>query len=218
MFDFNSREREISELEIKKVGDDRFITAHYYVQADYPLIDVAKKVASHQSTAAAVYGRKSLLERCSAKVSQVEYRKGNKEGLISLSFPVELFGEKVYSGDIMHIVSGAVQNDESQHRVFYLIDVEIPEEILRTFPGPRFGTGLFEQESGFVVGTIIKPCSGIDLKDYEKIVRNLVARPQLKFIKEDENLFPSFRHCPLEKRVKIAARVIEQSGREVLFA
>lgn len=218
MFDFNSREREISELEIKQVGDDRFITAHYYVRADYPLEQVAKKVASHQSTAAAVYGRESLLERCSAKVSQVEYRKGDKEGLISLSFPVELFGEKVYAGDILHIVSGAVQNDESQHRIFYLIDVEIPEGILRTFPGPRFGAGLFERASGFMVGTIIKPCSGIDLGDYERIVKNLLAVPQLRFIKEDENLFPSFPHCPLEKRVKIAAQAIEQSGRNVLFA
>ncbi len=218
MFDFNSLEREISELEIKRVGDDRFITAHYYVQADYPLIDVAKKVASHQSTAAAVYGRGSLLERCSAKVSQVEYRKGDKEGLISLSFPVELFGEKVYAGDILHIVSGAVQNDESQHRVFYLIDVEIPEEILRTFPGPRWGTGLFAKENDFAVGTIIKPCSGIDLDDYDRIVQNLVAVPELRFIKEDENLFPLFRHCPLKERVKIAARAIEQSERVVLFA
>jgi len=218
MFDFNSREREISELEIKRVGDDRFITAHYYVQADYPLEQVAKKVASHQSTASAVYGRGNLLERCSAKVSQVECRKGDKEGLISLSFPVELFGERVYAGDILHIVSGAVQNDESQHRVFYLIDVEIPEEILRTFPGPRFGTGLFAKEGGFAIGTIIKPCSGIDRVDYKRIVENLIAVPQLRFIKEDENLFPLFRHCPLKERVKIAAQVIEQSGREVLFA
>lgn len=46
MFDFNSREREISELEIKRVGDDRFITAYYYVQADYSLEGVLTREES----------------------------------------------------------------------------------------------------------------------------------------------------------------------------
>lgn len=57
MFDFNSREREISELEIKQVGDDRFITAHYYVQADYSLEEVLTREESGLATTVCVRAR-----------------------------------------------------------------------------------------------------------------------------------------------------------------
>lgn len=215
---FAELEQEIAARPLTRLDDERFITAHYYVEADYDIAEAAKKVASHQSTAAGVFAEDTLVNRCSARVDSVEYLEGKMVGLIALSFPLELFGSLIYSGDILHIVSGAVQHDEAQHKVFYLRDIEIPASVLESLPGPRYGPALFGELPGPRIGTIIKPCSGIDEHDYERIVSRLVEFEDLQFIKEDENLFPTFMHCPLEKRVKTAARVIERSGREVVFA
>ncbi len=215
---FDELEQIIAHYPQIAVKDERFITAHYYVEATYDVAKAAAKVASHQSTAASVWGEKTLLDRCSAKVSNVQYIDSKTKGLVAVSFPVEMFGQPVYSGDILHIVSGAVQHDESEHRIFYLRELEIPSAVLKTFPGPRFGTNLFVGAELPVIGTIIKPCSGINLNDYEKIFNDLVGFEDLQFIKEDENLFPHFRHCPLAERLKIASRIIERSGRKILFA
>lgn len=211
-------EQELSQYTVPKTNDDRFITAHYYIEAVSDIQKVAEKVASHQSTAAGVFAEDTLVNRCSAKVSYVTYLEGEvTKGFAGISFPVELFGEIITSSDILHIVSGAVQNDESHHKVFYLIDLEIPEKVLSSFPGPTFGTELFTT-SDLKIGTIIKPCSGLDAAEYERIVRQLVQYEELFFIKEDENFFPGFVHCPLSKRAEIAARVIKESGRNILFA
>lgn len=215
---FDELEKTIAQYPLTRINDERFITAHYYVEATYDVAKAAGKVASHQSTAASVWGEKNLLDRCSAKVSDVAYLENTNKGLVAISFPLEMFGEPIYSGDILHIVSGAVQHDESEHRIFYLRDLEIPQAVINTFPGPRYGTTLFSEGRLPVIGTIIKPCTGIDLKEYERIVSELVSFEDLQFIKEDENLFPHFKHCSLSERVKIAARIIEKSGRKVIFA
>ncbi len=215
---FDELEQIIANYPQAAVKDERFITAHYYVEATYDIAKAAAKVASHQSTAASVWSEQTLLDRCSAKVSQVQYLDSNTKGLVAISFPVEMFGQPVYSGDILHIVSGAVQHDESEHRMFYLRDLELPESIVSQFPGPRYGAALLDSIAKPVIGTIIKPCTGIDLDDYQRIVSKLVSFDELKFIKEDENLFPHFIHCPLSARVKIAAKVIKQSGRQLIFA
>lgn len=218
MINFDQLESAIADQPIKRIGDDKFITAHYYVVAAYDIREAAERVAYYQSTAASIYHDDTLLGRCSGKVSGVEYVRGKNEGLISVSFPVEMFGDKIYSGDILHIVSGAVQNDEAKHRVFYLRDVEIPPAILATFPGPRYGSSLLAKSQDPVVGTIIKPCSGLTLGEYEAILNDLVSHDAISFIKEDENLMPGFRHCPLPQRVQIAAKVIARAGRRIIYA
>lgn len=218
MASFDSVEEKLAAFTPSYRQDERFITAHYYVEAESDLKQVAEKVASHQSTAAGIFAEDTLVNRCSAIVSNIVYHDATrKKGLVSLAFPHELFGKTVTSSDILHIVSGAVQNDEVHHHIFYLLDLEIPASIIATFPGPAFGSDLFRAD-GIKLGTIIKPCSGITILDYERIVRGLVRHEELIFIKEDENLFPEFAHCPLEQRVKVAARLIAETGRDIIFA
>lgn len=218
MASFDKLEEELSQLTLLAVKDERFIVAHYYVKAADDIRKVAEKVASHQSTAAGVFAEDTLVNRCSAMVTHVKYwDQSRTKGYIGIAFPLELFGSNITSSDILHIVSGAVQNDEAHHQVFYLLDVELPPALINTFPGPTHGPSLFT-EKDIKVGTILKPCSGISLGDYERIINDLVQYKELVFIKEDENLFPEFTHCPLEQRVKIAARVIQQTGREIIFA
>lgn len=218
MDNFDELEKDIADRKLTYLNDDRFIVGHYYVRAAHDIEKVGKMVASHQSTAAGEFAEDTLLNRCSAKLMNVEYTAGKNEGIIAIAFPIELFGAQIRSSDILHILSGAVQNDESQHYMFYLIDIEIPQSIIETFPGPRYGTTLFSATDKPRLGTIIKPCSGITLKEYEEIVRSLLAFEELGFIKEDENFFPAFQHCPLVDRVRLAGKLIEESGRSVVFA
>lgn len=218
MYTFDTVEEKLASLHVPHLQDERFITAHYYVEAADNLGKIAAKVASHQSTAAGVFAEDTLLHRCSAMIANVIYHDAtHKKGLISLAFPRELFGATLTSSDILHIVSGAVQNDEARHYIFYLLDIELPNSVIATFPGPAFGPDLFRTNS-IKLGTIIKPCSGITTLEYECIVNNLIEHPELLFIKEDENLFPEFTPCPLDQRIKIAARLIRESGRDIIFA
>lgn len=215
---FDELEQQLANQKVTRVDDNRFITAHYYIEAASDIRPVAAKVASHQSTAAGIFAEDTLVNRCSAKVSYLTYSGAAvTKGLAGISFPRELFGTTVTTSDILHIVSGAVQNDEAHHHVFYLLDVEIPSNVVASFPGPAFGPALFKTDN-VKIGTIIKPCSGITLANYERIVQDLVQYEELAFIKEDENLFPSFGHCPLAQRAERAARIIAASGRDIIFA
>lgn len=217
-YNVDSMEQHMASLSIPSMQSKTFIVGHYYIQAIHDIRDAADHIASHQTTAVGTHHTKTLLGRCTGKVLAVQYGTSTCDGVISIGFPVEMFGSIIRSADILHILSGAVQHDEARHQFIYLHSIDIPTEVVRTFPGPKFGTSLFSSHSGPRIGTIIKPCTGITEKQYRDIVQVLWDVEGLTFIKEDENFFPDFSYCPLKRRLEVVSDIMRRTKRNIIFA
>ena len=70
------------------------------------------------------------------------------------------------SCDILHTVAGAIIFDVYENQDARLVALQIPEKVIRTFPGPAYGpqgvrkrTDLPPDQPAF--GTILKPTAGI---------------------------------------------------------
>jgi len=112
------------------------------------------------------------------------------------------------------------QLDIDVFKVCRVVDVEFPESVKKSFFGPKFGmSGIREltgQKDKPLLGGIVKPKTGISVKQLGYIVKELIDGG-VDFIKEDEILSnPTF--CRLEERVEHIANIISDSGRKVVFA
>src|SRR5205807_8021517 len=96
-----------------------------------------------------------------------------------------------------------------------LIHLNIPDDVLRTFPGPAYGPLGIRRRTGFAAdqpafGTILKPTAGITPDDVERLVEEVAGHPLLMFIKEDEDLYPNLDYSPVAERTRRAVRAIER--------
>src|SRR4029077_2023941 len=96
-----------------------------------------------------------------------------------------------------------------------LISIQIPEDVVRTFPGPAYGPINIRKKTGFALdqpafGTILKPTAGITPADVERLVGEVAGSPLLMFIKEDEDLYPDLDYSPVAERTR---RAVEAIGR-----
>src|SRR5205823_10180691 len=109
-----------------------------------------------------------------------------------------------------------------------LVALQLPEKILRTFPGPAYGPQGIHARTGFApaqpaFGTILKPTAGITPEQVGGLVEEAASCPLFLFIKEDENLYPNLDYSPARGRTRQAAVAIERAkarrdGRGLIFA
>ena len=96
-----------------------------------------------------------------------------------------------------------------------LISLQIPDDVLATFPGPAYGPIGIRKKTGFALdqpafGTILKPTAGITPDDVERLVEEVAGSPLLMFIKEDEDLYPDLDYSPVAERTRRAIAAIER--------
>src|SRR4030042_1283629 len=125
-------------------------------------------------------------------------------------------GDSIYSTDIMHIISGAVQHEFRANNDIKLVDVSMSKEVIDMFPGPRYGpkglremAGLNDDEIMF--GTIVKPCTGITAEETAEIIGAAASNPFFSFVKEDENFHPNAKFAPLSMRTRLCAEAIKKA-------
>lgn len=111
------------------------------------------------------------------------------EGLVKIAYPIELF-EK---GSIPQLLSSVVGNVYGLKEVERLrfVDCEMPEEWVRSFPGPGVGLDGVRRMTGVrdrpFVGTIVKPKLGLDAEAWSEAASR-AWRGGLDIVKDDENL------------------------------
>ncbi|MFN3484678.1 MAG: ribulose-bisphosphate carboxylase large subunit family protein, partial [Planctomycetota bacterium] len=138
-----------------------------------------------------------------------------------LAFPLENMGPSL--PNLLSTVAGNLFELREFSGV-RLVDVDLPEEFAKVYPGPQFGAEGTRRLSGVygrpLLGTIVKPSVGLSPEETGQLVR-ILAEAGLDFIKDDE-LMASPPHSPLEKRVKAVMRVIEEhadrTGKKVMYA
>ena len=132
------------------------------------------------------------------------------------------------SSDVLHTTAAAIIFDVYENQDARLVALQIPDRVIRTFPGPAYGpaglrraAGLAPSEPAF--GTILKPTAGITPAEVEHLVAQVAACPLFFFVKEDEDLYPNLDYSPVRERTRRAMAAIERSrdqrqGRGLLFA
>jgi ribulose-bisphosphate carboxylase large chain len=212
--------------------DDAIVATYFFAFRTQKLADAVAEISYHATSGVKNPPPGSLLDRCSARPAGVDpFDSTGRLGLLHVAFPLEMMlhpDGHLTSCDILHTVAGAIIFDVFENQDSRLIALQIPERVLRTFPGPALGPKGVRRRTGFApdepaFGTILKPTAGITPEDVGRIVAEVSGCPLLAFIKEDEDLYPDLSYSPVAERTRRALDAIHRAqdrrgGKGLLFA
>src|SRR5439155_19427592 len=113
-------------------------------------------------------------------------------------------------------IAGAIIFDVYENQDARLVALQIPDKVIRTFPGPAHGPEGVRRVTNFppeqpAFGTILKPTAGITPAEVGALVEEVAACPLFLFVKEDEDLYPNLDYSPVAERVRRAIAAIEKA-------
>lgn len=219
------------------------VIASYLIETPFPPDKAAEIMAGEQSTGTfiSVPGETEVLKELhSAKVLSVEILDSVTEpslpevliknmdtkpiyhrAIVKISFPLHNFG--VSLPNLMTAIAGNLY-ELREFSGLRLIDLEIPNVFTDKYRGPKFGIDgtrkIVNVYGRPLIGTIIKPSIGLNIRDYSPVIRQL-AEAGLDFIKDDE-LCANPPYAPFEDRVRVVMeeieRVADKTGKKTMYA
>lgn len=191
------------------------LVAKYHVETDLPIKKAAEAIAAEQSTGTwtEVRGADNPL---AARVIRAE---GDQ---VEIGFPIELF-EPGNIPQYLSVIAGNLFGLGALKKV-RLLDVDLPESLLRAHRGPRFGIEdarrLIDAFDRPLVGTIIKPKVGLDPAGTAEVAAAAV-RGGLDLVKDDETLTDQ-SFCPMVPRLEAVMsaldKVEQETGKKAFYA
>lgn len=182
-----------------------------------PFEEIAGGVAAESSvgTWTELSTEKPYMRNKAAKVYRIQ---GND---IEVAYPIELF-EPGNMPNILSSVAGNVFGLEDVKNL-RLNDVVFPEELVRSFKGPKYGIEGVRDVTRIkdrpLLGTIIKPKLGLVARDHAEVAYE-AWRGGCDLVKDDENL-ASQRFNPFEERVvrtlEARDRAEEETGERKVY-
>jgi len=181
------------------------------------LKEAAANIALESSTGTwtQVTNQESYVSKISAKVFSI---KGN---YVKIAYPSALF-EKGNAPNILSSIAGNIFGMKIVKNL-RLEDIKIPDEILNSFSGPRYGISgirkMMKVKQRPLLGTIIKPKLGLKTKDHAKVAfESWYGGCDL--VKDDENLasqkFNVFEER-LARSLEMANKAEEQTGEKKAY-
>jgi 3-oxoisoapionate-4-phosphate decarboxylase len=214
-----------------------FVTVTYLIETPGSPEKLAAKIASDQSTGTFVPlpgETEELKNRVAARVVAVrplpsialpsfptESAGPFNRAEADIAFPLDAIGTDLSA--LMTIVIGGVYAIKGFSGI-RIIDIDLPQEVIKAWPGPQFGvagsrrlTGVYERP---IIGTIIKPALGLRPHETAALVKDVIDA-DVDFIKDDEKLMsPSY--SPLADRLRAVMPLIldreQKTGRKVMYA
>jgi ribulose 1,5-bisphosphate carboxylase large subunit-like protein len=225
-FDFDAREVLLRQLISERLSqnpppiyDDSIIATYYFAFRSQTIDHAVKEISYHATSGIKDPPPGSLLDQCSAKPAGVDaFDTQRRMGLINVAFPLKMMLQPdghLTSCDILHTVASAIIFDFYENIDARLVSLQIPEKVIRTFPGPAYGPYGVRKSTGYsndqpVFGTILKPTAGVTPEEEEKQVEQVAAEPLFMFIKEDEDLYPNLDYSPVRERARRAVSAIRR--------
>jgi ribulose-bisphosphate carboxylase large chain len=206
------------------VDPDKSVIATYYVDAEFSTLKAGEQIAIEESigTWTEVTTANASVKRLAGKVFKSQH--GN-QGIVKIAYPLELFDVDSGIPNFLSIVAGNLFG-LAPLRSVKLLDVDLPRDYVKNFPGPRFGIEGIRKIIGTLedrrphVGTIIKPKVGLDPKQTAEVAYQ-AAIGGVDLIKDDETL-TNQSFCPLEERVSNVIekldKAMEETSRKILYA
>jgi ribulose-bisphosphate carboxylase large chain len=212
--------------------DDQIVATYFFAFRTQTLEQGAQEISYHATSGTRHVPPGSLLEQCTGRAVGVgPFDAGGRIGLLHMAYPLKMLLQAdghLTSTDLLHTVAGAILFDVYENQDARLVALQIPERVLRTFPGPAHGPAGLRARTRFpagepAFGTILKPTAGITPPEVGRLVEEAAACPLLMFVKEDENLYPNLDYSPAAARTRRAVAAIERArekrgGRGLIFA
>lgn len=212
--------------------EGHIVATYFFAFRMLSLTKAVAEIAYHATSGIKNPPPGSLLAECTAHAAGVDpFDATGRMGLLHMAYPLKMMlhaDGTLTSCDILHTVAGAIIFDVYENQDARLVALQIPDAVLRTFPGPRYGAPGVRRATGFAAeqpafGTILKPTAGILPEEVGRLVEQAAACPLFLFIKEDENLYPNLDYSPVKERARLAAAAIkrvreERGGLGLLFA
>ena len=238
-FDADARDTQLRRLVAGRMAenpppaiDDHIIATYFLALRTEQLSRIAKEIAYHATSGIKNPPPGSLLAQCTAHAAGVDaWDATGRIGLLHMAFPLKMLLQPdghLTSCDILHTVAGAIIFDVYENQDARLVALQIPEHVLRTFPGPAYGPFGLRKRANFTpdepaFGTILKPTAGITADEVAALVAEAAECPLLLFVKEDEDLYPNLDYSPIRDRVRGAVAAIERAnqrrgGKGLIFA
>ncbi len=152
--------------------------------------------------------KKSYVNKLGAKVFSI---KGN---FVKIAYPSELF-EKGNAPNILSSIAGNIFGMKAV-RNLRLEDIKIPDKILSSFKGPKFGVNgtrkIMKVYDRPFIGTIIKPKLGLKTRDHARVAYDAWIGG-CDIVKDDENL-ASQSFNVFEERVARTLEKLNQAEEE----
>lgn len=222
------------------VLDDQIVATYFFALRSWSLDQAAKEISYHATSGTKDIPPGSLLAQCTGRaVGTDAFDTTGRLGLVHMAYPLKMLLQpdgRLTSTDILHTVAGAIIFDIYENQDVRLVALQIPEKVVRTFPGPAHGpqglrsitnwdrvgvqASACSQPAGTAdklklelqpaFGTILKPTAGITPDQVGALIQEAAACPLFLFIKEDENLYPRLDYSPVRER---ASRAVEATKR-----
>ncbi|HXG48857.1 MAG TPA: RuBisCO large subunit C-terminal-like domain-containing protein [Methylomirabilota bacterium] len=214
------------------VLEDQIVATYFLCLRTWSLSHAAREISYHATSGARDIPPGSLLAQCTGRaVGMDEFDGTGRVGLLHMAFPLKMLLQPdghLTSTDLLHTVAGAILFDAHENQDVQLVALQIPDSVLRTFPGPAYGGPGLRAKTGFgatepAFGTILKPTAGITPDVVSALVDKVAACPLFLFVKEDENLYPRLDYSPVKERTRRAVEAIRRrqdrrGGRGLIFA
>ncbi len=214
------------------VVEDAIVATYFFAFRTLKLEHAVSEIAYHATSGIRNPPPGSLLDQCTARPAGVEaFDATGRLGLLHVAFPLKMMlhtDGHLTSTDILHTTAAAIIFDVYENQDARLVALQVPDYVMRTFPGPAYGPQGVRQRTGFApdqpaFGTILKPTAGITPEEVGDLVAGVAACPLFLFVKEDEDLYPDLDYSPVAERTRRAAAAIERAreargGRGLLFA
>ena len=212
--------------------EDYVVATYFFALRTTQLTDAAEEISYLATSGVHDPPPGSLLDQCSAKPAGVDaFDTSGRLGLAHVAIPLKMMQHPdghVTSCDLLHTIAGAGIFDLYERQDARLVALQIPDHILKTFPGPAYGPKGVRAMTGFApdqpaFGTILKPTAGITPEEVEYLVEEAAQCPLFLFVKEDEDLYPNLDYSPVRERARRAMAAIEcvkdkRGGLGLIFA
>ena len=211
--------------------EDAVVATYFMAMRSLKLEKAVAEIAYHATSGIKHPPPGSLLAQCTAQPAGVDlFDSTGRLGLLHVAFPLKMMLQPdghLTSCDLLHTAAAAILFDVYENLDSRLVGLQIPESVLRTFPGPAHGPKGFRHLCGLppgepAFGTILKPTAGLTAQEVGKLSGEAAACSLLSFIKEDEDLYPNLEYAPMGQRTRLAKEAIarvadKRGGRGLVF-
>lgn len=200
--------------------DDQVVASYFCAFRTWKLADAVAEIAYHATSGTKHPAPGSLEEKCTGKAAGIDpFDATGRMGLLHMAYPLKMLlhpDGHLTSCDLLHTAAGAIIFDVYENQDARLVGLQIPEKVVRTFPGPAYGPQGLRQRTKFAAtqpafGTILKPTAGITPQEVGALVEEAAGSRLFLFVKEDENLYPWLDYSPVQERTRQAVAAIERA-------
>ncbi len=237
--DFDEREETLRRIIAERLTakpapllDDFIVATYFFALRSWSLEHAAKEISYHATSGTKDVAPGSLIEQCTGKLVGVDaWDSTGRLGLLHVAYPLKMLLQAdghLTSTDILHTAAGAIIFDVYENQDARLVSLQIPERVIRTFPGPAHGPAgvraLTRWPAGTpMFGTILKPTAGITPNEVADLVHEVASCSLFCFVKEDENLYPRLPYSGAAERTRRAVEAIkrvqdQRGGRGIIFS